>query len=277
MDVTRTPLRFTPGLLLTLLCALPVTAASATDASSLRSEQDAAVSRLKAAATASIEEIGSRPVDWRTLEARLADVYKPMSRIAEIAPHETLEGFQVCHKAFDAVMEIYRVGEAGLAANTGDKASGTATSKDLMSASPDVRRLHTQVFLEQMRCNTRLLLNDAENWPLEGVTREDENRMLGMQTQPFRAFTMAAMGGVMNPDTPTDERIALAAQIIPVARETAAALSPEMRDSVIQATQLILDKEKLDDPSAMQSVIDAFKTEACALSCERSKGRFSDP
>lgn len=275
MDVTRTPLRFTPGLLLTLLCALPVTA-SPTDASSLRAEQDAALSRLKAAATTSIETIAKSPVDWRTLEARLSDVYKPMTRVAEIAPHETLEGFQVCLQAFDAVGEIYRVGEAGLAANTGDNASGTTTSKDLMSASPDVRRLHTQVFLEQMRCDTRLLLKVAESWPIEGSTREDMNRMLGLQAQPFRAFMMAAMGGVMNQDTPTDERTALAAQIIPVVRETSAALSPEIRENVIKATQRILDETKLDDPSAMQSVIDAFRTEACALSCERTKGLLPD-
>ena len=276
MDATRALLRFAPGLLLGLLWS-PHGLASAVDAVSLQAEQTAALPKLKPAADATIEAAGTSPVNWGPIEARLSDVYKPMARVAEIPNDDTLQGSLMCLKSFEAISEVYRVIEGDRAGEKIPQGSSNTKMKDLIAASPDGRRLHAQAFVEQIRCSTRMLLKDAGTWPLEGGTDYDINRMVGMQAQPFRAFTMLAMGGMMDPRTPAAERTALAAQAIPAVRDLAPALAPEMRESFIKVAQQGLNEAKLDDPSAMQSVIDAFKTDACAISCQRSKGRIGNP
>lgn len=275
MDVTRTLAQSAPRLLLILLCSLPP-ASRAADAATLQAQQDAALARLKAVADTSIASAGTAPVDWELIEARLSDFYASTAQVADIPSHETKQGFLLCINTYDAMSEVYRVNEADQATRTSAESAAAASADDVLAANPDLRRLHTQAFLEQMRCTTRMLNKDAESWPVEGTEGDNINRMLGMQTQPFRAFTMAVMGGMMSARTPPEERAALAAQAIPVVRELAPALAPEMRENVMKVTQDALDQAKLDDPSPMQAVIDAFKTDACTLSCQRSKGKLGD-
>jgi hypothetical protein len=274
MDVTFCSLRRTAmGLFATLCLTAGAHAAPIDDA---LAAQKAAIAQLQALATASAAAAASTAPDWKVMEAQLEQVFLRTARMSDFAQADRLKTMTLCLNLFDAQIALLAPAEAELKAASGNEGAAHGTMKELLAHSRPMRRNQTRIFLEQTRCSTQVLLLDAATWPVESGPSDDTNRMLGLLVAPVRAFSLASFGGLLDPAIGPQERAELAAQVLPVAKELAQALPPEMRGAVPEALERDLDKAALPDRATVQPVLDAFRTDACALSCERSRGRLAD-
>lgn len=272
MDVTRYRARRLACALLAALCA----AAGSVHAEPIDdalAAQTAAISHLQALGAGSATGAASLPPDWSVLEAQLEKVFLSTSRMSDFAQADRLKTMTLCLNLFQAQMALLAPAEADLEPSA---ARGEDTMQELLRRSPRMRRNHTRIFLEQTRCSTQVLQLDAATWPVESGPSDDPNRMLGMLIAPVRAFALAAFGGLLDPATGPQERAELAAQALPVATALAQALPPEMRGAIPEGMERDLDKAGLPDRATVQPVVDAFRSDACALSCQRSRGRLGD-
>lgn len=273
MDVTR----YRAGRLACALLAALCAAASSVHAEPIDdalAAQMAAISHLQALGAGSATGAASLPPDWTVLEAQLDKVFLSTAHMSDFAQVDRRKTMTLCLNLFQAQMALLAPAEADLKPSAAKGEDRKDTMKALLGRSPRMRRNHTRIFLEQTRCSTQVLQLDAATWPVESGPSDDPNRMLGMLIAPVRAFALAAFGGLLDPATGPQERAELAAQALPVATALAQALPPEMRGAIPEGMERDLDKAGLPDRATVQPVVDAFRTDACALSCQRSRGRL---